>query len=563
MQKQIITLDTETTSLDPNVAKCLGVGVKEDGKASVYYNHMPTFDWTSVLVVAQNAKYDAAVIWRNFRLLLPIYWDTQVAEYVLNIDKPRKLEKIYERRFGGYKEDIIQVYNRVTNNERKTLPDEWWKEVDENEVAKYCKEDVDATYQIYLKQLHDFKTKPELYKWFTEVEMPLLNLLIQSEITGIRIDRDKLTKLKNRLTILKNEYEGRLKVLAGSSDFNLNSSKQLQELLFKKFRFAAPKKTKTGFSTDGQTMEILAEKYNHAFPKLMVKYKEVNKILSTYTDSLLEKLDFQDRIHTTFNQALTNTRRFSSENPNLQNMPVKSEYGSQVKQCFIPNEGNVFLIADYDQIELRLLAHFSQDEILIDAFRNGLDVHQRTADLIGKALGKEFPRSHGKLLNFSIIYGKTPYGFAQDWGCSQAEAEHIINIYFKQFKSVRKYIELQQARVKNSGGWTKSIAGLPLYVGCPIRSNGKYDEHVLRCAVNYPIQSSSQDILKKAIVDIARNPLIPQPMIPVLMVHDELVYEFSPSASNPEGIVAIMETAWKLDNVPIKVTWKITERWEK
>lgn len=561
--KTKVSLDTETTGKNPHNAGLLLISGSDKTYSFVHEFNESIVNPPSLLthlrefLVLQNGKYDKIVLAKH-GINIDVDWDTMVAEYLLNIDKSVKLEEVYERYTGVYKEGLMEVYNRFTSQDRKTLPDGWYTQIDQTAFKEYAVADAEATLKIQEFQEKEFQKRPELYSWFKEVEMPLVNILAEVELKGVKVNIEKLRHLEEEFEVKKNKILGDLKFIAGKPDLNFNSSKQLQEVLYHELKLPTVRKTKTGFSTDSATLKKLAER--HAFPKFLLEYRTIEKILGTYIKPIQEQVDENGRLHTNYNQCLTKTRRFSSDSPNLQNIPVKSELGRLVKESFVPEAGHKFLIADYDQVELRILAHLSQDKTLIQAFNEGIDVHQQTADLMSKKLGRPIDRGMGKTLNFSIVYGKTAYGFAEDWGCTESEAQEIIDGFFEARKGMKEYIEDIKNEAIRTGGWLNTLAGLPLFVG-DTRTNNKFDfSHAMRCAVDYPIQGSSQDVLKKAIVHINRQ----LGLSPVLMVHDEVVYELKDInvEVHTNEIIRIMESVFKL-SVPLKVSYKISDRWEK
>jgi len=561
-----IVIDTETTSKNPHKANLLGVSYKI-GKDTSYREGAFIPDeliepFEREFVIAHNGKYDSVVLSKH-NVDIKIGFDTMIAQYILHIDKLKKLEECVLQHFNEYKEDLLQVYNKVTNLERKTLPDKWWMDIPQDFLAQYAKEDAKWTYKLFEKLRKDLVKNAILEKWFYEVEIPLVNILTESELKGVKVDTAYLQVLKSDFEVKKSRLEARLKWLADNIDINLNSSQQVQEILYKKFDLPQLKKTKTGISTDHKTLEKLAVK--HLFPKLLLQLREISKLLSTFVEPLIEHADNDGRIHATYNQCGTKTRRMSCSEPNLQQIPVKTEIGKQLRNVFIPEKEYKFLVADYDQIELRLLAHFSQDPVLLDIYnRQDGDIHAETMKTLC------LKRIDAKIFNFSLVYGKTPYGLAQDFNCSQQEAQNLIDKWFKQFPKVKDYINSQEYNIYLNKGWTKSLAGLPLYCGNPDINNKKEYSGIMRKAVNYPIQASSQDVLKKAVVNVHKR----IDAVPLLLVHDELVYELHESVlegsqhmagrstGHPEIIVKEMENAWKL-RVPLKVSWKISDRWEK
>jgi len=569
-QKQVpLVIDTETSGLNPHTAKLLGISIYRAGISA--YSPKPSAFSTdgTEFFIAHNGKYDAIVIRNNLGTKITIDWDTMIAEYLLNINERKKLEIVYERYTGNKKKDLMDLFLEANPQlkGRKKLPDGWWEDtyrvtpktgkkvlrhygIKEEVLAEYAQADAKATYDLYTFQKKRFEKEPELYNWFKTVEIPMLNILVQAELQGVRIDIEYLKTLKEKFEKEKLEVEADLSQLVGREGVNFNSPQQLREILFKDFKLKTTKKTKTGFSTDKQVLTKLAE--SHAFPKLLLQMRDLAKNLNTFIDPLIEKADKSSRIHPTYNQALTDTRRFSCANPNLQQIPIRSELGKLIRNAFIPADGHKFLIADYSQIELRLFAHFTKDPYLLNAFNNDdADIHQQTANLL------KITRDKAKIFNFSLIYGKTAWGLAHDFNCSTQEAQSMIDKFFSKLTIAKDWMDEQEVQILRNHGWTKNLAGLPLYVEGWDSPDEWERAHAMRCAVNYPIQSSSQDILKKAIVAIHNR----SKEVPVLMVHDELVYEIAGN-SNWKNHVTLMENAWKLV-VPIKVDWKIADRWTK
>jgi len=570
-----LVVDTETTNKNPHKAKMLGYSLYEDGKS--YYVNDSTFclsEHNNSNIIAHNGKYDAVVFSKNQDVDIWVSFDTMVAYYLLHIDRPRKLEKIVEDLFGRRKDDLLCIYNKYSGDTRelKNLPEDWFTRVPEEVLAMYAQEDAKETYNIYQYCKKEFEKKPILKAWFHEVEMPLTNILVQSELKGAKIDLARLRELECKWKKQTYDLSNRLRVMADNEDLNLNSPKQLQEVLYKKLKLPKLIKTKTGWST--RTLVLERIKHNSGFVRKLLEHRHLEHMLSSFVLPLQEQAGDDGRIHPTFNQALTVTRRFSCKDPNLQQIPRRTEVGQEIRKCFIPAKDHKFVILDYSQIELRLLAHFSKDENLLKAFLDeDKDIHSYTSSLMYDIpIGEVTPeqRDVGKTINFSILYGKTAYGFAQDWNCTQDEAQEKIDLWFKQFPRVKKYLEDQKMIGRNNRGWIKSIAGLPLFIKDVNSNKTREFEGAGRQIVNYKIQSSSQDIIKKAIVEIYNQLNI----FPILMVHDELVYELHDSLlhdSKKLGGISksfakvtceIMENVWKLE-VPVKVDYKISDRWEK
>ena len=559
-----LVFDCETSGLNTHKDRLYGIAVCHNQGKNTYWingewkgNIEDYFDFFNKFIVAHNGKFDSEFVNNSLKYNIKIDFDTKLAYKLLHIDRSSHLETIVKDLFNIHKKDLIEIYNEVTGKSRKSFPNDYYEVIPENLIAKYAQEDVYYTYKLYEYCVKELDKNPQIKEWFYNVEMPLCNILIKSELQGVKINRIKLDNFDTELQIKQKDLSSKLKFIADKKDLNLNSSKQLQDILYKKFKLPKLKKTKTGTSTDTKTLEKLVHK--HKFCKYLLEYREITKLRSAFTEPLLKLTEDDGIIRCWYNQMGTRTRRFSCERPNLQQIPSRTNNGKTLRECFVARPGHKFLIADYSQIELRLLAHFSEEPKLIKAFNNNEDIHKQTAEFIGKKLGKEFSRDKGKLLNFSIIYGKTSFGFSKDWNCSVEEAELILNSYFELYPRVKEWMREQQDRVIGNRGWMKSLAGLPLYVS-NTDSNDKWKfEEAKRQAVNYLIQGSSQDILKRAIVVVHEV----QGSIPLLIVHDELVYELKDNDTNQgKHITQYMEHETKL-KVPIKVDYKISNYWEK
>lgn len=567
--EDIIVFDTETTGKNPHTVDLLGVSLCYDGVSSFLTENVTLPDGK---LVAHNGKYDAIVLARHGLPVPKIYFDTMIAGFLLFPDVPKKLEKQLLHWFSLEKEDLLDVFNRVNSDckPRSTLPEGWYKDaytatgkkkhsgIPLPILAQYAKEDAEGTKQLYT--LFNKNLKGHLRSWFFDVEMPLLNILVQSELTGVKIDVPSLRTVRELYGQKRLGYEKDLRSIAGVDDLNLNSPDQLRKIIYDKFRLRPPFYTKgtSRFpkgqpSVDRDAIERLAK--NNAFCKLYRNWKEIDHILNAFTDSLLEKLDKNDILHATFNQCGTVTRRMSCKDPNLQQIPSKGELGKSIRSCFIPrSKDKTFIIADYSQIEPRLLTHFSQEPKLLQCYKSSGDIYTTVGDPLG------LTRAESKIFFLSLMYGKTKWGLAKDFKCTLTEAQEIINKFFFTFPQVNDYIKEVQEEAKRNNGFLSSIAGLPLYLGDTNTSNKWEFEALMREAVNYPIQASSQDIMKKAIVKIYNK----MNLAPVLMVHDELVYEVDrEKAEDYLGrILYHMETAWEL-SVPLIVEAHIADHWTK
>jgi len=403
-----------------------------------------------------------------------------------------------------------------------------------------------------------------LFKLFSEIEMPLLGVLAEMELNGIKLDLKVIKKLaseiEKRLIKLIEEIYG-----VSGAEFNINSPKQLREILFDKLKLPVIKRSKTGPSTDEEVLRSLAGK--HKLPAMLLEYRQLTKIKNTYVDTLPDLIDEQSgRIHTSFNQTGTETGRLSSSNPNLQNIPIKTDIGKNIRRAIIAfDDKSCLLSCDYSQIELRILAHLSKDENLITAFKNNLDIHKATAASIyglKEADVRDEMRDIAKRANFGIVYGLTSYGLSKDLGIPVVEAQNFIDTYFLNYPGVKEYIQEQIKRAEKDG-FVTTILGRRRYIPEIKNKNMNIRQFAQRQAVNTPIQGSASDLIKLAMIDI--HNLIKQRNLAsrmILQVHDELVFNV-PVKEQAELVALVrerMENVLKLD-VPIKVDIKKGQNW--
>lgn len=408
----------------------------------------------------------------------------------------------------------------------------------------------------------DMESK-DVSKLFDQMEIPLASVLAGMEDTGLKIDMPYFRMLSQRFEGELKDIERQIYGLAGQ-EFNPASPKQLSFILFEKLKLPAMKKTKTGYSTDEEVLKSLAA--SHELPAKLLEYREITKLKSTYVDPLLEKAEnATSRIHTSFNQTGTATGRLSSSNPNLQNIPVRSEYGREIRRGFIPEKGFTFLSADYSQIDLRVLAHISGDKILTKAFRENFDVHTATAmEVFGKQMSEvtEELRRMAKTINFGIIYGMSPFGLAQQLGISNAEAKRYIDTYFARYSGVKEWTE-QVIRDARRNGYVKTLFGRTRYVPEITSSNNQIKGFAERVAMNTPIQGTSADIIKIAMINVYERLSDEKLKSRILVqVHDDLLLELEDGEAQklPGMIKYDMETAVKLD-VPVIVDMKTGVNW--
>jgi DNA polymerase-1 len=481
-----------------------------------------------------------------------------IASYLLNPGRPSHGLDALALEFLNYK---TTTYTDVTGSGKKQIG---FNEVDIKTAADYSGEDADIT--LRLKQILEPRLREQnLESLFRDIEMPLMEVLVDMERTGVKVDADFLQVLSKRLEketakIVETIYE-----LAGT-EFNINSSKQLADILFVKLQLMPTKRTKTGFSTNVDVLEELA--HVHPLPAEILKYRTLSKLKSTYIDALPAMINPKTgRLHTSFNQTVTATGRLSSSDPNLQNIPIRTDVGREIRQAFIAEGGASLISADYSQIELRVLAHMSADPGLIQTFIEDQDVHTRTAsEIFGLPPDEITPemRRKAKAVNFGIIYGISAFGLAQDIGVSNTEAKRYIESYFARYPKVREFLDKTILDAKTKGyvntlfGRRRFIPELTSSVAA-VRSFGE------RTAVNTPIQGTAADLIKIAMIHIqqrlAREGLKSKM---ILQVHDELVFEVPDSEmevmkklvkEEMEGVVTLL--------VPVSVDMGVGKNWDE
>ena len=401
------------------------------------------------------------------------------------------------------------------------------------------------------------------YKLYTDVELPLAPILAEMELAGVTVDVSQLEALSITLDVDIKDVERQVFELAGE-EFNIGSPKQIQTVLFEKLGLEAGKKTKTGYSTSAAALEQLA--VDNPIVDLILRYRELTKIKSTYADALPKLINPRTgRVHTSLNQAVTATGRLSSSDPNLQNIPVRTELGREIRKAFVASRGNVLLSADYSQIELRILAHMTGDVGLTSAFENDEDIHTHTATTIFGCSDSEVTpemRRRAKTVNFAVIYGMSDFSLARSLGISTKEARDYIETYFARFPGVREYTKstIEQAREQ---GFVSTPLGRRRYMHDINSANRNVRQFAERAAVNMPIQGMAADIMKIAMIRVARD-LKSQPLKTkmVLQVHDELLFEVPPDEIDRVAplVRSAMEDAYKM-RVPVKVDVKVGKNW--
>jgi DNA polymerase-1 len=461
----------------------------------------PILESENIIKYGKNIKYEAIVLANEGISLKGIGFDSEIASYLINPSNDRSQTETTS--------PAIKDFSLLTN---------------EKAMNQSCRE-VDAVSQLK-EQLEPILKEDGLIELFHKVEIPLIEVLSEMEINGVKIDEQFLRDMSKRLETQLNNLTEKIYFIAGS-EFNINSPKQLQEILFEKLKLRSVKKTKTGLSTDVEVLQQLAAQ--HELPALILEYRSLSKLKSTYVDALLDMINPKTgRIHTSFNQTVTATGRLSSSEPNLQNIPIRTEMGREIRKAFIAEGGALILSADYSQIELRILAHVSQDGVLIDAFKKGEDVHERTAcEVFGVLPGMVTSemRRMAKAVNFGIIYGISPFGLSRDLGISKDKAKEYIDNYFSRHKGVRDFIDttLKEAHEK---GYVTTLLQRRRYLPDLKSKNRQAKEFAERTAINTPIQGSAADMIKVAMINIHRRLKSEGRKTKMLIqVHDELVFE--------------------------------------
>ena len=538
VKKKSFVFDVETTNKRPVWARMVGISFSfEEGNAcylplvhrylgspdqlelkTVCEKLKPIFEDKRIKKCGHNIKYDLIVMANEGIALDGVGFDTMIASYLLNpSSRGHGLDSLTMEYFGHknltYKE-IVGTGNREIG----------FDEVEVNRATEYAAEDSDMTWRLKGKlqpQLKDSTLK--LYK---EIELPLLEVLAEIELNGVYVDRKHLTELSSKIDKQLLRLEKDIYVLA-DEEFNINSPKQLSVILFEKLKLPVVKKTKTGYSTDVSVLELLAAE--HKLPKQILSYRQLAKLKSTYVDALPGEI-FKNtgRVHTSFNQTVAATGRLSSSNPNLQNIPIRSDMGKEIRKAFTAEGDNMLLSADYSQIELRLLAHLSKDRVLKDAFDKGEDIHARTAaDIFGSSLDKvdENSRRMAKAVNFGIIYGLSAFGLSRQLNISRKDAKDFIDQYFLLYSKVRGFMDNTIAEARECG-YTLTMFNRRRYLPDLKSDNRQVRESAERIAINSPIQGSAADLIKVAMIRLSRNlkkMKLNSKMI--LQVHDELVFE--------------------------------------
>jgi len=557
--------DIEATGRNPMVDSIVGISVsneKEEGhyvplthsypgapvqlkKEDVFSIFAPVLESPHIAKIGHNLKYDTMMLRQEGINTKGALYDTMIASYLINPNKPtHSLEEVSFEHLMCRKKTFAEVLNK-----RNSFAD-----VSVEEATLYSAEDAALAFELK-EVLFGLLKENDIEGIYFDIEMPLINVLSDIEEAGVKIDVDKLNDISKELSRELDSMQRRIYFLSGE-EFNINSPKQLSKVLFHVLGLKPGKKTKTGFSTNVDVLEELAA--THELPQEILNWRSFTKLKTTYVDVLPGLINTKTgRVHTSFNQTATATGRLSSSNPNLQNIPIKGEWGRRMRETFIPEDGDVLISADYSQVELRILAHLSNDEALIDAFKSGVDVHTRTAaEIFGVPADKVTTemRRTAKTVNFGVIYGISPFGLAETLSISRDAAQKYIEKYFERHPGVKGYIETVLSDVKQKG-YASTLSGRRRPIPELRSQNSNVRALGERLAVNSPIQGTAADLIKIAMINIWKR--LKQEKLSariILQVHDELLCE----APEPELDVikdilkAEMEGAIKLA-VPLKV----------
>jgi len=576
----VFSFDLETTSLDYMQAEIVGLSFAvEDNKAAyipvahcyedapkqlnrdkVLALFKPLLEDKKQLKVGQNLKYDMSVLANYDIHLQGIAFDTMLESYVLDSVGGRHNMDALALRFLD-KQTIH--FEDVAGKGAKQITFDY---VDVDKATEYAAEDADVTLQLHHAIWPKLKELETLRKVFKDIELPLLPVLSRMERRGVLLDIKALEKQSKQLTKRVGELEKQVHILAGE-EFNLSSPKQLQKILFEKLELPIISKTPKGQPSTAESV-LVELAHDYELPKLLLEYRSLSKLKSTYTDKLPKMIDANTgRIHTSYQQAVAATGRLSSTDPNLQNIPVRSEEGRRIRKAFIANKGNKILAADYSQIELRIMAHLSEDKGLLYAFANDIDVHSATAAEVFNveldAVTKE-QRRRAKAINFGLIYGMSAFGLAKQLDIERYEAQNYVNLYFERYPRVKEYME-RTRKVASEQGYVETVFGRRLYLPDINARNGMRRQYAERTAINAPMQGTAADIIKIAMINLdAELEKLKLNCAMLMQVHDELVFEVKESDldASTEMINKAMVEAVSL-NVPLVVDIGVGDNWDE
>ena len=573
-------IDTETSSLDTMTADLLGISLScEEGEGCYIpiqhsYEGMPEQLSLNTIVkilgeaisnnqtklVGQNLKFDLPILNRHGIKVTEFLGDTMLMSYVLNSTGTRHG---LDRMAVHYLQYQPMKYEEVAGSASKQIN---FAQVEIPAATFYAAEDADITFRLFNLLDKKLQKEPKLINLLKTLEYPMLKSLLRVETNGAKINTNMLAEYSKELGLKIDKLSKTAFKMAGE-EFNMDSPKQLVEILYNKLELPVLKKTPKGQpSTNEDTLQRLAEEYE--LPKVIIQYRGLAKLKSTYTDSLIN-IQHPDtkRIHTSYQQAVTSTGRLSSTEPNLQNIPIKTAEGRKIREAFVAEKGNVLISADYSQIELRIMAHLSGDKNLTHAFNNNIDVHSATASEIFDVPLEEVTTDHrrsAKAINFGLIYGMSAFGLTRQLGIPRHEAQAYLDTYFERYTGVREYMDSTKELAKKNL-YVETILGRKLHVTEINASNGLRRQAAERAAINAPLQGSAADIIKKAMIDVDEWIGEDNPNIKMIMqVHDELIFEVKKDFAEEAltNVINLMERAVKLD-IPLIVDANQGANWNE
>ena len=579
-RSKAFAIDTETDSVSTVSANLIGISisVKENEGCYIPIGHSyegcpeqlslehiqknlgPAIEKNQTKAIGQNLKFDIPILSRHGINLSEFLADTMLMSYVLNSTATRHgMDRLAEY----YLNYTTTKYTDVTGTASKQIS---FAEVKIDVATDYAAEDADITLRLFKTLSTLLKKKPTQEKLLKEIEYPLVHVLSRVEQNGAKIDKNKLGNHSKELGEKIADLSAQAFKIAGE-EFNLDSPKQLLEILYEKQGLPVLRKTPKGQpSTNEETLQRLSEEYE--LPKIILQYRTLAKLKSTYTDSLINiENPKTERIHTSYQQAITSTGRLSSTEPNLQNIPIKTSEGRRIREAFVPEKGNIPISADYSQIELRIMAHLSEDKNLTNAFNNNIDVHSSTAaEVFGVAIEDvtKDQRRGAKAINFGLMYGMSAFGLTRQLGITRPEAQEYLDTYFARYTGVRDYMDNIKTKAREDQ-FVETIMGRRLYLNEINASNGLRRQAAERAAINAPLQGSAADIIKKAMLDIDNIILNEMPEVKMIMqVHDELVFEAPIKKLDfvKSKVSNAMESAVKL-SIPLLVDIGFGNNWNE
>ncbi|OUV83225.1 MAG: DNA polymerase I [Rickettsiales bacterium TMED131] len=581
-----LVIDTETDSLKAMDAKLVGISLAYNEEQAFYIpiNHTktdnqkqldlnfvinklnPLLSNSSILKIGQNIKFDLHVLKNNgFGPVYPLD-DTMLMSYTLSAGLHNHNLDYLAEKYLGYKK---VTYKSIVGTGKKEIN---FADVEIIEATKYACEDVDVTLKVWIN-IKNLLAKNKLLKVYEYIERPLIKTIVIMEENGITINKEKLKKLSNSFSKQIEKLQNKIFILT-KSEFNINSTKQLGEILFNKLKLPGEKKNKSGtFSTNSEILELLAEQ-GYKIASLVLEYREISKLKSTYTESLINNISKKtNRIHTTFQMAGAQTGRLSSTDPNLQNIPIKSQNGKEIRKTFVAKKGYKLVCFDYSQIELRLLAEMASIDKLRDAFFKGFDIHKLTASQIFNISVNEVSenqRRDAKAINFGIIYGLSAFGLSKQIGISRQDAKKYIDAYFFQYPGIEKYMENMKSYVFEKG-YVKTLFGRKINIKGYKDKNSMVRNYANRQAINAPIQGTAADMIKRAMIKYHKisNDKIFNDTKLLLQVHDELIFEIKNDSNLPLAINKITKLMANANlpiinfSTPIEVSLGKGDNWDE